>query len=151
LNRNLVFNLFYGLGRAIDDDRLYPIASRSPLCAAAAVFNEREALLWSLPALLLADSHVAREALIRAFEQYSHRPGEHMHYLDGVLLAPGFALGQLCAYVLALDRYVRETRDETILDEPIVQDVLRELDANIFGRLHPETFVCATELLPSGE
>src|SRR5690606_19520569 len=64
LNRNLVFNLFYGLGRAIDDDRLYPIASRSPLCAAAAVFNEREALLWSLPALLLADSHVAREALI---------------------------------------------------------------------------------------
>ena len=151
LNRNLVFNLFYGLGRAIDDDRLYPIASRSPLCPAAAVFNEREVLLWSLPALLLSDSHVAREALIRAFEQYSHRPGEHMHYLDGVILAPGFSLGQLCAYVLALDRYVRETRDETILDEPIVQDVLRELDANIFGRLHPETFVCATELLPSGD
>ena len=39
----------------------------------------------------------------------------------------------------------------SILDEPIVQDVLRELDANIFGRLHPEVFLCATELLPSGE
>jgi len=150
-NRNLVFNLFYGVGRAIDDDRLYPIASRSPLCRPAAVFNEREALLWSYPALLLADTGLAREVLLRAYEQYSHRPGERLHYLDGGILAPGFALDHLCAYILALDLYVRTAQDESILDEPIVQDVLRELDANVFGRLHPEVYLCSTELLPSGE
>lgn len=150
-NRNLLFNLFYGIGRAIDDDRLYPLASRSPLCRPAAVFDEREALLWSLPAVLLADAELAREVLLRAFEQYSHRPGERLHYIDGGVLAPGFALDHLCAYILALDLYVRTARDESILDQPIVQDVLRELDANVFGRLHSEMFLCATELLPSGE
>ena len=151
LNRNLVFNLFYGVGRAIDDDRLYPLASRSPLCRPAAVFDEREALLWSFPAILLADTALAREVLLRAYEQYSHRPGERLHYLDGGVLAPGFALDHLCAYILALDLYVRVAGDESILDEPIIQDVLRELDANVFGRLHREVYLSATELLPSGE
>lgn len=151
LNRNLLFACYAGLARAIDDDRIYFVRSRDPLHGGCAVFNEREALLWLLPALTAADAFMAREALLRAFEQYSHRAGERWHYLDGGVLAPGFCLDQFVAYAVALDRYAREARDTSILDEPLVQDVLRELDEILFHRLDGEHFLCATELLPSGE
>ena len=88
---------------------------------------------------------------MRAFEQYSHRPGERARYLDGGVLEPGFCLDQFLAYPIALDRYVTAARDASILDEPLVQDVLREIDDALFVRLDPEYFLCATELLPSGE
>lgn len=151
LNRNLLFACYAGLARAIDDDRLYFVRSRAPAHGACAVFGEREALLWMLPALTAADPFMAREALMRAFEQYSHRPGERARYLDGGVLAPGFCLDQFLAYPLALDRYATQARDASILDEPLVQDVLREIDDALFTRLDPEYFLCATELLPSGE
>jgi hypothetical protein len=151
LNRNLLFNVFYAVARAVDDERLYPVVSRSPLAGQGPVFRERDALLWSLPALRLADANLAREILLRTFEQFSHHPGALLHYVDGTILSASFALDQFCAYAIALDEYVRETRDETILDEPIVVDVLRELDGLIAGHLHPEIFLGATEVLPSGE
>jgi hypothetical protein len=151
LNRNLIFCTFYAVGRAIDDDRLYPIVSRSSAAPGAAVFRERDALLWSLPALQLSDPATARETLIRSFEQFSHRPGAHEHYVDGGVLSPAFSLSQFCAYGEALDRYVRETRDESVLDEPIVEEVLRDLDDLLLDRLHPKVLLAATELSPSGD
>jgi hypothetical protein len=115
----------------------------------AATFNERDALLWCLPAIMLADPQLARELLLRCFEQYSHRPGEALRYIDGAVLEPGFALDQWCAYPIALERYVLATGDATVLEEPLVQEVLRELDTSMFVRLHPEVFLASTELLPS--
>ncbi|HEX7119693.1 MAG TPA: glycoside hydrolase family 125 protein [Longimicrobiales bacterium] len=150
-NRNLLFNVFYAVGRAVDDDRLYPLVSRSPLCGTTAVFRERDALLWSLPALQLADPATAREALLRAFEQYSHRPGARGHYLDGTVLAPEFVLAHFCAYAVALDRYIEATQDEGVLEEPIVAQVLEELDDLLLDRLHPEVMLASTEALASGE
>lgn len=151
LNRNLLFNAFYAVGRAIDDDRVYPIVSRASECSPGPLFRERDALAWSFPALLATDSSLAREVLLRAFEQYSHQPGAELHYLDGGVLSPSFALDGFCAYALALDRYTRESRDESILDEPIVGVVIRDLDDLILDRLHPELLLATTELLPSGE
>ncbi len=150
-NRNLIFATFNAVARAIDDERLYPLVSRSPLSGGPAVFRERDALLWSLPAIQLADPGTARELLLRAFEQFSHRPGARSHYLDGGVVAPDFALDQFCAYGVALDRYIRESRDEGILDEPIIGQVLIELDDLLLDRLHPKVLLAATEVLPSGE
>lgn len=151
LNRLLFFNYFFAVGRGVDDDRFYALSSRSPLLPEGATFRERDALFWSLPATTLLDPWLGRELLMRAFEQYSHRAGEELHYLDGAVLAPGFALDQACAYGIALERFLREARDEEIVHEPIVQDVLRDLDDLFFHRLHGESFLVATELLPSGD
>jgi hypothetical protein len=151
LNRNLLFNTFFAVGRAVDNERLYPVVSRSPLTERGATFRERDALFWSLPALQLADPTLAREVLLRAFEQYSHRPGAELHYLNGNVLSGAFSLDQFCAYVVALYHYIGETEDETILDEPIIAEILRELDDLLSDHLHPEVFLAATELLPSGE
>ena len=150
LNRNLLLNYFFSIARAIDDDRLYPVTSRSPLHPMAGTGSERGALLWSLPALTLADPVLAREMILRVYEQYSHRPGEAIRYIDGSVLVPGIALDQWGAYGIALDRYIRETGDETILEEPIIADVLRDVESSVYARLHPEVFLAASDLLPSG-
>lgn len=147
LNRNLLFNHFFGVGRGLDDDRLHAVASRSPFHGATATYNERDALFWTLPALTLNDPMLARELLMRAFEVFSGAPAQPARYLDGGILEPGFVLDQLLAYPLALARYVREAEDESAVDEPIVQDVLREVDAALYDHLHQEVLLAETELL----
>jgi uncharacterized protein len=151
LNRNLLFNRYYAVGRAIDDDRLYLLRSRSPRCPAPAVFNEREALLWTLPALVLADPGIAREALLRAFDMFSERSGEFSRYIDGGAFDGGFALDQMLLYPWIVDRYVQLTEDATVLDEPLVRQVIGETDSALYARLHPQHMLCGTELLPSGD
>jgi uncharacterized protein len=151
LNRNLVFNRYFACGRAIDDDRLYMLRSRSPYCAAPAIANERESLFWTLPALIIADPGVAREALLRHLELFSERSGEHRRYIDGATFDAAFALDQLVLYAWALLRYVRDTGDEHVMNEPLVQQVLNEIDVAAFMRLHPQHMLAATDVLPSGD
>lgn len=151
LNRNLLYSVFFGAGRAIDDDRLYPVVSRSPLTAGGASVRERDTLLWILPALALADAPLARDLVLRCFELYSHRPGTTVHYLGGGALAPGFTLAGFCAYILALDHLVRTTGDETILDEPVIIEAILDLDDMILDRLHPRYLLAATDVLASGD
>lgn len=152
LNRNLLFNYFFALGRGVDDDRYYPVASRSPAYdGGAATFSDREALLWTLPALTLADYPTARDVLLQIFDRYSLQAGIARRYIDGAVLEPGYALDGACAYGIALDRFVEDARDESVLDEAIVQQVLHEIQNLILGDLHPEIFLCATEVAPSGD
>jgi uncharacterized protein len=151
LNRNLLFNRYYALARAIDDDRLYLLRSRSPLCPNPAVFNEREALLWSLPALIIADPGIAREAMFRAFELASERSGEHRRYIDGGSYDAAFVLDQFLLYAWAVDHYATATRDAGVLEDPLTRQIVLETDAGAYMRLHPQHVMAATELLPSGD
>jgi hypothetical protein len=149
--RNLVFHHYWAAARAIDDDRLYPVMSRSPGYGPCAVFGEREALAWSLPAYALTDPLVARELLLRILEVHSDRPGNLKRYVDGGILDAGFSLGRACEYALAIDAYIDVTRDAGFADEPLVQQVLREMEDIVYGRLHAEIFLGSTEVLPGGE
>jgi uncharacterized protein len=151
LNRNLLFSRYFAAGRGIDDDQLWLLRSRSPACPAPALFNEREALFWTLPALIAADPGIAREALLRCFDLYSERSGEYLRYLDGGAFDSGFVLEQFLLYAWAVDRYVSATGDASVLDEPVVQQVIMETDNALYMRLHPEHLLCSTELLPSGD
>jgi uncharacterized protein len=151
LNRNLLFNRYYATGRGIDDDRLYLLRSRSPRCPAPALFNEREALFWTLPALVLADAGLAREALFRVFDTFSERAGEYRRYMDGGTFDGGFSLDQCLLYAWAVDHYVVASGDDSVLHEPLVRQVLLEIDGMLFTRLHPEQLLCSTEVLPSGD
>jgi hypothetical protein len=151
LNRNLLFNHYFALARAFDDDRLYAVSSRSPLHIPGAAVNERELLFWTLPAITITDPLLARELLRDAFEVYSAQPGLQWRYMDGGVIEPGFCLEQALLYPLALDRYVREAKDDSLLDDPLIQDVLREIDSGIDSRLHPDVLLCDTEVLPGGE
>jgi hypothetical protein len=149
--RNLVFHHYSAAARAIDDDRLYPVLSRSPDHGECAVFAETEALSWSLPAYALTDPLIAREVLLRVLEVYSDRPGNMRRYIDGGILDAGYSLARALDHGLAIERYIEITRDDTFADEPLVQQVLRELDEAAYTRLHREIFLAGTDTLAGGE
>jgi hypothetical protein len=151
IRRNMLFAVYAGTARAIDDDRLYPVASRVLDHGACAVVDEHDVLFGTLPALTAAEPFLARELLLRMFELYSDRAGTHLRYLSGGVLAPGFSLARFCAYVEALDGYVVDAADPSLAAEPIIQDVLREMDDWLWGRLHRDIFLGTTDVGPGGD
>jgi hypothetical protein len=99
LNRNLIFNRYYATSVGRWMTTACTCCGRGPpRCPAPALFNEREALLWTLPALVLADPGLAREALFRVFDMFSERSGEHRRYMDGGAYDGGFVLDQALLY-----------------------------------------------------
>lgn len=151
LNRNLFFNYFYALGRAIDTDGLVPVTSRSPRYYVSAAFWSRDTLLWSFPGLLLLDSAIARELLLAVYERHLGQPGEHAHYINGIVLYPGFELDQLAAYLLALKHYVAFTGDQTILEEELIAQGIKKLAKTAERYYDPATGLYATFLDPSDD
>jgi hypothetical protein len=124
INRNLLFAYFFGVARALDDAHYYLIRTRAPWHGAGVTIRDWEALMWTLPAVQLADGALARELLLRMCELHGYAPGRGVHYLDGTLFEPGFALEGVAAYPIAIDRYARDTGDAAIVDEPAIGDAL---------------------------
>lgn len=124
INRNLLFSYFYAAGRALDDAHFYLVRSRAPWNGNGITVRDWEALSWTLPAIQLADAALARELLLRASELHGYAPGLGVHYLDGTLFEPGFSLEGLASFALATDRYIRETADDQIVDEPVIAETL---------------------------
>ncbi len=151
LNRNLFFNYFYALGRALDDDSLVPVTSRSPRYYVSAAFWSRDTLLWSFPGLLLIDEALSRELLLTVFQRHLERAGEHAHYINGTLLYPGFELDQLSAYFLALARYESATGDLTLLREEVIYRGLQRLADKALAQFDPESGFYRTFLDPSDD
>jgi hypothetical protein len=153
LNENLLFNYFFAAGRTIDTEELALVTSRSPLYYVSAAFWARDALLWSLPGLILTDPRLAEEALGQAFGRYFRHAGVHSLYLDGGLLDPGFELDELAAYPIALRRYVTATGDRGILSRRDLAGGLRRILALLEQERHPDPGIhlYRTFLLPSDD
>ncbi len=150
VNRNLLFAYFYGVGRALDDAHYYLVRSRAPWHAAGCTVRDWEALMWTLPAVQLADTGLARELLVRACELHGYAPGQGVHYLDGTLFQPGFTIEGPAAFAIATDRYIRESNDEQIVEEPVVADTLYLAADDIAARRDERIPLYSTEVMPSG-
>ena len=150
-HRNLYFNYFFALGRALDTEGLVPVTSRSPRYYVSAAFWSRDALLWSFPGLLLTDQEAARELLLAVFSRHLEKAGEHAHYIDGILLYPGFELDQLAAYFLALEQYELFTGDRSLLDEELIIRGLAILVDKAQRHYDPSTGLYRTFLDPSDD
>lgn len=124
INRNLLFAYFFAVARALDDAHYYLVRTRAPWHGAGVTVRDWDALMWTLPAVQLADAGLARELLLRVCELHGYAPGRGVHYLDGTLFEPGFALEGVAAYPIAIDRYARDTGDGAIVDEPAIGDAL---------------------------
>ncbi len=151
MNRNLLFNYFYALGRALDDDSLVPVTSRSPRYYVSAAYWSRDTLLWSFPGLLLADRSLSRELLLTIFRRHLDRAGEHAHYINGILLYPGFELDQLAAHFLALQRYEHVTGDLSLTGENLIRRGLELLAEKAMEQFDPESGLYRTFLDPSDD
>ncbi|EEG78825.1 glycoside hydrolase family 125 protein [Dethiobacter alkaliphilus] len=150
-NRNLFFNYFFALGRAIDTDDWVPVTSRSPRYYVSAAFWSRDTLLWSFPGLLLCEPEGAKQVLLACYRRHLERAGEHAHYINGVLLYPGFELDQLSSYVLALKLYLQETGDRSILEEECIRRGLTVVAAKLSGCRDETTGLYETFLDPSDD
>ncbi|MFL5576136.1 MAG: hypothetical protein ACJ79S_09230 [Gemmatimonadaceae bacterium] len=150
LNRNLLFAYFYAVARGLDDAHYYLVRTRAPWHARGVTVRDWEALAWTVPAVQLADAALARELLLRACELHGYAPGNGEHYLDGTLFAPGFSLEGAASYALAVDRYIRETGDDQVVEEPVLADTLYLSSDDIAARRDRAVPLYSTEVSPAG-
>jgi hypothetical protein len=148
INRNLLFAYFYGVARALDDAHYYLVRTRAPWHSAGVTIRDWDALMMTLPAVQLADPALARELLLRMCELHGYAPGRGVHYLDGTLFEPGFALEGVAAYPIAIDRYARDTGDSAIVDEPAIGDALYLAHDDLRDRRDRRFPLYSTEVAP---
>lgn len=151
LNRNLLFSYFFGSGRALDTEQYALVTSRSPRYYVSAAYWDRDSLIWSFPAILLVDERAAEEMLRYVFTVQIRNVGLHSRYIDGTLLEPGFELDELCAPILALDRFVEQTgrRDFAHLD--FVEQGVRHILARLATKRHRSQALYETFLQPTDD
>ncbi|MCU0649022.1 MAG: hypothetical protein MUF00_13560 [Gemmatimonadaceae bacterium] len=150
VNRNLLFAYFFAVGRAIDDAQYYMVRTRAPWHPEGVTIRDWQALMWILPAVQLADAGLARELLLRACELHGYAPGQGTRYFDGTLFAAGFSVEGAAAYAIATDRYIRDTGDEQIVEDPILADTLYMAADDLKARRDERVALYGTELLASG-
>ena len=111
MNRNLLFSSFFAWGRTYDTEQFVGVTSRSPRYYVSAAYWDRDAMLWSFPALLDSDVRRARRALDVALGIQLRDAGTHSRFIDGVTLEPGYELDENAAPIIALAEYWRRTGD----------------------------------------
>jgi hypothetical protein len=151
INRNLFFAYFYGVARALDDAQYYLVRTRVPWNGHGVTVRDWEALMWTIPAVQLADPQLARELLLRVCELHGYAPGRGVHYLDGTLFEPGFALEGVAGYSIAAERYIRDTGDDRVVDEPALADTLYMSAEDLDARRDKRIPLYSTEVSPSGD
>ncbi len=150
VNRNLLFAYFYATARAIDDARFYLMRSRAPWNGRGVTVRDWDALTWTVPAVQLADAGLARELIIRACEIHGVAPGRGVHYIDGALFEPGFSIEGVASFAWATERYIRETGDDQIVEEPALADTLYASSDDLSARRHRDVPLYESEVYPSG-
>ena len=151
INRNLLFAYFFSVGRALDDAHYYLVRSRAPWNGRGVTVRDWEALMWTLPAVQLADPPLSRELLLRVCELHGYAPGRGEHYFDGTMFAPGFCLEGAAGYAVAVDRYIRDTNDDRIVEEPVIADTLYLSSEDLVTRRDRNVPLYSTEVMPGGE
>jgi uncharacterized protein len=115
MNRNFLFTELYAWGRTIDTEQLVGVTSRSPRYYVSAAYWDRDAMLWSFPALLDIDLSMARNALEYALTIQLRNTGTHSRFIDGIVLEDGFQLDEAAAPIVALASYIKRTNDTAFL------------------------------------
>lgn len=151
LNTNLFFTFFFASGRTIDTEELCMMTSRSPRYYVSAAYWDRDSLLWAFPAITEADPAYARELLLSVFHRQARNFGVHSRYIDGTVLEPGFELDELCAPVIALDRYIQKTADSSLLQRVEVTDALEDILRKLAERKHESIDLYSTFLQPTDD
>ncbi|MGI8510313.1 MAG: hypothetical protein ACR2MQ_13405 [Gemmatimonadaceae bacterium] len=150
LNRNLIFAYFYCAARALDDARWYLVRSRAPWNGHAVTIQDWDALMWIIPAIQLADPDLARELLLRTCELHGYAPGRGVNYLDGAPFELAFSSASVAAYAVAVDRYIAQTGDDRIVEDPPIAEALYASHDDIVSRRHAALPLYSTECTPSG-
>lgn len=149
LNLNSFYNFFFSEAVTVDTEELVLTSARSSKYAACGAYWDRDAMLWSLPAVLQIDSRQARRMIEYALTVQLRNVGVHSRFIDGVAFEPGFELDELCAPIRALAMYVRSTADISILFDRRVQTGVNRIHKTLISKKHPTLALFETMLQPS--
>ena len=125
------------------------VTSRSPRYYVSAAYWDRDSLLWSFPAILQADTALAKKMLLYVFGRQRRNIGVHSRFIDGTVLEPGFELDELMAPVLALERYVTATGDSNLLKRPEILAGVEEILEKLAEKRHSSISLYETFLQPT--
>ena len=137
MNRNLLFTTYFAWGRALDTEEFVGVTSRSNRYYVSAAYWDRDALLWSFPALLDTDPTRAREAIGYVLGRQARNAGIHSRFIDGALLEDGLELDELVAPIVALKSYVDATGDRSVLTKYASE--IATLRTRLFALRDPST------------
>ena len=151
MNLNSFYNYFYAQAITLDGEALTLTSARSSESDLCATYRDRDAMRWTLPAVLNINWAQARKLLIYAFTTQLPNVGAHSRYIDGILMEPGVALDHLCAPVRALQQYLQITGDLSILFDRRVQTGVNTIKDILMVQRNPQTMLFETLLTPSGD
>ena len=151
MNVNSFYNYFYSQAITLDSEQLILTSARSSQSDMCGIYADRDAMRWSLPAVLQINWTQARKMLIYAFTTQLNNVGSRSRFLDGISLRPGLALDELCAPVRALQMYLQVTGDMSILFDRRVQTGVNTIKDILMVQRNPETMLFETLWSPSGE
>lgn len=151
LNLNMFYNYFFAQGMTLDAEEDVSVTSRTSQYHLATAYSDRDAMIWSLPAVLYIDHAQARKMLEYAFTVQIKNVGIHSRFIDGIVLEPGFELDGLCAPINALWRYVRATNDASIIFDRRIQAGINHIQGALASKRHREVSLFETSLLPSDD
>ena len=78
------------------------------------------------------------------------RRGVGCGIIDGALFEPAFSLEGVAAYALAIERYIRATGDDRVVEEGILADTLYATAETLTTRRSRDVPLYDTDVLPSG-
>lgn len=151
LNVNSFYNYFYAQATTLDKEDFVITSARSMVSDLCGVYRDRDAMRWSLPAVLQINWAQARKMLIYAFTTQMPNVGTCSRFIDGVALEPGLALDQLCAPLRALQMYLQVSGDMSILFDRRIQTGVNTIKDILMVQRNPQTMLFETLLTPSGE
>jgi hypothetical protein len=151
LNINAFYNFFFSQAMTLDTEELVLLSGRSSRHDASATYKDRDAMRWSLPAVLTTSPAQARHMIEYTFTVQLRNVGIDSRFIDGMVMRPGFKLDELCAPIRALSTYVRATRDMSILFDRRVQSGVNRIRHHLSQAQNPSANLYETMLTPSGE
>ena len=89
--------------------------------------------------------------LLYAFGRQGRNIGTHSRFIDGTVLEPGFELDELVAPVIALERYVKATGDESVLAIPDVAAGVERILHTLNSMRHDSEWLYETFLMPTDD
>ncbi|HOK54305.1 MAG TPA: glycoside hydrolase family 125 protein [Armatimonadota bacterium] len=149
LNKNSLYNFFFSEAVTLDTEELVLVTARSSRYQSCAAYWDRDAMLWSFPAVLQIEPVQARRMIEYALTVQLRNVGVRSRFIDGVALEPGFELDELCAPIYALQMYVRAAGDMSILFDRRVQSGVNRIHKILMSKKHDSVALFETMLMPN--
>lgn len=151
VNLNLNMCYYFSLSETLDTKELVAITSRSPRYYVSSAFWARDVYLWAFPSIILANKQKAKELLHLGYTRYQRNIAYHALYINGNVLYPGFELDELVSILIATEKYIEMTNDQSILENQDYQDTVTEILNQLQNWYDPKFGLYRTELNPSDD